>query len=97
MPYSSQVEMIEDVESRMNKIVSRPRVLIIGANGRSGRGAVKFLRALGIEPTLWGSKDTISNHPIEEILSFDILVNCALIKEPRAPFLDLETITKERN
>ncbi len=97
LPYKSQVAMIEDIEERMNKIISRPRVLIIGANGRSGKGAVKFLRAIGIEPTKWGSKDTISNHPLEEILSFDILINCALIKEPRSPFLDLETITKERN
>lgn len=97
IPYANQVEMIKDVEERLNKIISRPRVLIIGANGRSGKGATKFLRSIGIDPTLWVTKDTISDQPIEEILNFDILINCALIKEPRTPFLDKEIIKKQRN
>ncbi|ATH07301.1 hypothetical protein BIY24_04920 [Halobacteriovorax marinus] len=97
LPYENQMHLINDVQDRLNKIISRPRVLIIGAKGRSGKGAVKFLRALGIEPTQWGSADTASEHPIEDILGYDILINCALIKEPRAPFLDLETIKKQRN
>lgn len=96
-PYSNQLRMIEDIESRLNKLMSRPRVLVIGAGGRSGQGAVKFLNALGIEPTKWGSKDTQNIGPIKEILDYDILINCALIKEPRAPFLDLETLKLERN
>lgn len=97
VPYENEMAMVDDVEERLNKIISRPRVLVIGAKGRSGKGAVKFLRAIGIEATMWGSRDTITNHPIEEILGFDILINCTLIKEPRSPFLDLQTIEKERN
>ncbi|OUR96786.1 hypothetical protein A9Q84_10620 [Halobacteriovorax marinus] len=97
LPYSDQLKMIEDVESRLKKIMSRPRVLVIGANGRSGQGAVKFLKAIGIEPTKWGSKDTRDIGPIKEILDYDILINCALIKEPRAPFLDHETLKLDKN
>ena len=96
-PYADQVAMISDIESRLKELEARPRVLVIGANGRSGKGAVKFLRALGIEPTCWGSEDTKGQGPFSEILSYDILINCALITQQVKPFITNELLDYERN
>jgi len=58
-----------------------PKVLIIGAFGRSGRGAQRFFKRMGIPTTNWGSSDTKGKTEISEILDYDILVNCALMKK----------------
>jgi hypothetical protein len=96
-PYLDQNAMIEDIESRLKTFEARPRVLVIGANGRSGKGAVKFLRSVGIEPTCWGSKDTKGKGPFEDILAYDLLINCALISEQVKPFLTNDLLDMERN
>lgn len=96
-PYVDQIAMVEDIEERLKTVEGTPRVLVIGANGRSGRGAVQFLRAIGIEPTCWGSAETKGRGPFQEILSFDLLINCALITEEVRPFLTKELLEQERN
>ncbi len=89
--------LISDVLSNFEDLNMKPRVLIIGARGRCGTGAIKLLRSIGIDPVCWSTKDTKGIGPIEEILDFDILINCALAKKPRPPFLNAEILKKERN
>jgi saccharopine dehydrogenase (NAD+, L-lysine forming) len=69
-----------------------PRVLIIGAFGRCGRGAQAALAVAGITPTCWGLEDTWQLDRAA-VLEHDILVNAVLITRPVSPFLipaDLE-------
>jgi saccharopine dehydrogenase (NAD+, L-lysine forming) len=47
---------------------------------------------MGIKATLWGSKDTKGRTHIEEILDFDILVNCALMTKKSGPWLTKEML-----
>ncbi|MET7736027.1 saccharopine dehydrogenase [Streptomyces sp. NPDC005402] len=60
--------------------------LVIGALGRSGRGARVALRAAGIEPTCWDLDETRDlDRPA--LLAHDVLVNCVLATTPIPPFV----------
>lgn len=70
-----------------------PRVLVIGANGRCGRGARAALAAAGITPTCWDVEETRSLDRAA-LLGHDVLINTVLVHDPVAPFLthaDLDT------
>ena len=96
-PSASQAEFTNDIATELENINRKPRVLVIGARGRCGQGAIKLLNELGLDVTGWGSSDTKGRGPIREILDFDILVNCALMTSKTAPFLDRAMIKEERN
>ncbi|MFI1721571.1 saccharopine dehydrogenase [Streptomyces sp. NPDC020489] len=60
--------------------------LVIGALGRSGRGARVALRAAGIDPACWDLDETRDlDRPA--LLAHDVLVNCVLATTPVPPFL----------
>jgi saccharopine dehydrogenase (NAD+, L-lysine-forming) len=63
-----------------------PRVLVIGALGRSGRGARSALAVAGIEPTCWDVDET-RNLDRAALLDHDILVNTVLTTSLASPFL----------
>ncbi|MEV0262986.1 saccharopine dehydrogenase [Streptomyces sp. NPDC050617] len=69
--------------------------VVIGAEGRSGRGACDALRAAGIEPTRWGSKDT-RNLDRDALLAHDILVNAISSRRPVPPFLTTADLDHEQ-
>ncbi|MFJ9893078.1 saccharopine dehydrogenase [Streptomyces sp. NPDC091280] len=60
--------------------------LVIGALGRSGRGARAAFAAAGIEPTGW---DLAETHDLDRpaLLAHDVLVNCVLATTPVPPFV----------
>ena len=63
-----------------------PRVLVIGAEGRSGQGARAALAVAGVEPTRWDVAETRElDHAA--LLAHDVLVNTVLVHEPIPPFL----------
>lgn len=64
----------------------RPRVLVVGAKGRVGSGAVSVARALGLEVTEWDLAETASGGPFPEVVAHDILIN-AMFSGPGVPVL----------
>ncbi|MBK6015983.1 saccharopine dehydrogenase [Streptomyces sp. MBT53] len=60
--------------------------LVIGALGRSGRGARAAFGTAGIEPTSWDLTET-QNLDRPALLAHDVLVNCVLATTPVPPFL----------
>jgi hypothetical protein len=89
--FDSSDHLVSEMRARLSDLKEeRPKVLIIGAKGRCGRGARDFFNRLGIEATLWGSKDTKARSHIKEILDFDLLVNCALMTTKSKPWLTLD-------
>ncbi|MFF5336699.1 saccharopine dehydrogenase [Streptomyces sp. NPDC013181] len=62
------------------------RALVIGALGRSGRGACDALARAGIEPTRWDVAET-AELDRAALLGHDILVNTVLMHRPAPPFL----------
>jgi saccharopine dehydrogenase (NAD+, L-lysine-forming) len=63
-----------------------PRVLVIGAHGRCGRGACEALAAAGIDPTRWDVEETRVVDR-DALLAHDLLVNAVLVTRPIDPFL----------
>ncbi len=66
---------------------ARPTALVIGAKGRSGKGAVELLENLNISVTQWDVDETREGGPFEKLLSVDIVINCVFIQQPLPPFL----------
>jgi saccharopine dehydrogenase (NAD+, L-lysine-forming) len=68
-----------------------PRVLVVGALGRCGRGARDALEVAGIAPTCWDLEETrVLDRPA--LLGHDVLVNTVLTARPLPPFLRPEDL-----
>ncbi|WP_033285804.1 saccharopine dehydrogenase [Streptomyces sp. NRRL F-525] len=70
--------------------------LVIGALGRSGRGARVAFSTAGIDPTCWDMAET-QDLDRPALLAHDVLVNCVLATTPVPPFLrepDLDDPTR---
>lgn len=70
--------------------------LVVGALGRSGRGAADVLRLAGIDATGWDRRQTSAlDRPA--LLSHDLLVNCVLSTTPQQPFVTEEDLAAPRD
>jgi saccharopine dehydrogenase (NAD+, L-lysine forming) len=69
--------------------------VVIGADGRSGRGARDALRTAGIDPTRWGPDDT-RDLDRDALLAHDILVNAIDSRHPVPPFLTKADLDNEQ-
>ena len=90
--YLSRREFIDELRRKLARIGRLPTALVIGANGRSGRGAVALFDALGIEPARWGRAETQAGGPFPAILDYDIMCNCVFLAKPGRPFLTREML-----
>lgn len=110
--YQSEDVVIERVKSCIQNVwlnneamKNRPKILIAGAFGRCGRGAASMLcEKIGLNESqvvLWGSEETKKGGPFEEILDFDIFINCIFLNTSAksTPIFLVEKMlkTKERN
>ena len=101
--YANQDLLLADVRSHLEegaKIAGRqPRVLVIGALGRCGRGAVDLCTQAGIpdENILkWDMAETAKGGPFSEIVESDIFVNCIYLSDPIPPFLNNESLSSDK-
>ncbi|PTB67632.1 alanine dehydrogenase [Trichoderma citrinoviride] len=73
-----------------------PRVIVIGALGRCGKGAVDFCREAGLpEDSIlkWDMQETAKGGPFEEITTSDIFINCVYLgPTPTPPFVTFESL-----
>lgn len=65
--------------------------LVVGALGRSGRGARLAFHAAGVEPTSWDLAET-RNLDRRALLEHDVMVNAVLATTPVPPFLREEDL-----
>ncbi|KAI0242061.1 Saccharopine dehydrogenase [Massospora cicadina] len=101
-PYPNQEELIQSIKSRLTTAVQAnkgklPRIMVMGAKGRCGRGAVDFAKAVGIPDSNilgWDMAETAKGGPFDEILGVDIFVNCIYLSTKIPPFITMETISK---
>ena len=61
-----------------------PKILVAGALGRVGTGAIDFCESLGLSVTKWDIEETKNGEPFPEILEHELFLNCILAK-PGAP------------
>jgi saccharopine dehydrogenase (NAD+, L-lysine-forming) len=89
-------KLISEVLNQSEKLsLSKPKLLVIGAKGRSGKGAVDLAKALSIEVLEWDLAETKKGGPFEEIIQADIFINCVLINQDLPPFITKELINNE--
>jgi len=60
--------------------LTRPRAIVIGANGRVGTGAADLCTAMGVAVTKWDMAETASGGPFPEVLQHEIFLNCILAR-----------------
>lgn len=76
-----------------------PKVMVMGALGRCGGGAVDFARKAGIpEENIikWDINETKGGGPFPQILEADIFVNCIYLSAKIPPFITREMLNGER-
>ncbi|MFV0303206.1 MAG: saccharopine dehydrogenase [Paracoccus sp. (in: a-proteobacteria)] len=74
----------------------RPSAIVIGAQGRVGRGAGDLLSAMGCPVTRWDMAETASGGPFPEILLHQIFIN-AILANPGCPvFVPAEAVNPGR-
>lgn len=95
-PWENSYQLVAELQDKFAQFeATPPKVLIIGAFGRSGSGAQRFFKEMGIETTNWGSADTKGKTHITKILDYDILVNCALMKKNVGSWLTPEMLNRD--
>ncbi|KAI8320308.1 Formate/glycerate dehydrogenase catalytic domain-like protein [Martensiomyces pterosporus] len=99
-PYPNEDVLIAETKEKLAKIGKMPKILVMGALGRCGSGAVSYARKAGIpeENILkWDMAETAKGGPFKEIVEADIFVNCIYLSSQIPPFVTQELIDGERN
>lgn len=99
--YPNEGALVADVKKALAEALAKnagtaPQVLIIGALGRCGKGAVDLCTAVDLPPSSilrWDMEETASGGPFKEIIESDVFINCIYLTEPIPPFLTLETLS----
>ncbi len=80
--YNDKSELIAELSAKIQASATKPKVMVIGAKGRSGKGAVAVAKELNLEVIEWDLAETKKGGPFVEINEYDILVNCVFISGP---------------
>ncbi|WP_128253190.1 saccharopine dehydrogenase [Falsirhodobacter deserti] len=93
--FSGRVALLSDLAHELGD-AQRPRVLIIGANGRVGTGADDLCSALEVPVTRWDMAETASGGPFPEVLTHDIFLNCILARPGCPVFVPVSALAAQR-
>ncbi|BEI86624.1 hypothetical protein CcaverHIS002_0609110 [Cutaneotrichosporon cavernicola] len=96
-PYPNEAAMVAEVSDALQKAggAENVRVLVIGALGRCGSGAVDLFRKAGIREEnilKWDMAETAKGGPFQEILDVDIFVNCIYLSQPIPKFVTRDSM-----
>jgi hypothetical protein len=101
--YANQDLLLTDVREAITSgsqiTGGKPRILVIGALGRCGRGAVDLCLQSGIPSDnilQWDMAETARGGPFPEIVESDIFVNCIYLSDPIPPFLNKESLSSPK-
>jgi hypothetical protein len=91
----SKDELLARVAAALRLCGTQPVVLIIGAKGRGGSGAVELARSLGLATLAWDIEETRGGGPFREIAQADVFVNCVLVNRELPPFVTRELLSAD--
>ncbi|MGE4232824.1 MAG: saccharopine dehydrogenase [Bacteriovoracia bacterium] len=95
-PFESKSALLNFARNCRAKYQEKVKALVIGAKGRCGRGACEALAELETSVTEWDIEETKKGGPFAELLEHDLVVNCVLLNQSIAPFIDEQLASKER-
>ncbi|XP_031562025.1 saccharopine dehydrogenase [NAD(+), L-lysine-forming]-like [Actinia tenebrosa] len=94
-PFASEQLLVNHVKKQIEKVseikgISElfPKIIIIGALGRCGKGALDLANKVGIPAShlgKWDINETKKGGPFKEILNYDIFVNCICLTKVKEP------------
>jgi len=101
-PFKNENDLVNVIKADLAKVPSGevPSGMVIGALGRSGKGAVDCFRKLGVPENKilkWDMNETKKGGPFDEILDVDVFVNCIYLTKKIQPFLTLQQINAAKN
>ncbi len=83
--FKNKEAMVNNVQNALSNVENKfPKILVVGAKGRVGSGAIDLCQSLGISVTKWDIEETKNGEPFPEILDHELFLNCILAK-PGAP------------
>lgn len=90
-PWTDSSALVADCRQAVQEAIlgdaRTPAMIVIGAGGRVGGGALRLAGELGLTATAWDLAETAAGGPFPALLDYDILVNCVLVSDPMPPFL----------
>ena len=87
-PFPTREVWIQQLREAMVRSDSaRPRMMVIGALGRCGRGATELAHALNLNVTAWDMAETAKGGPFQELLEHELFVNCVYLNGAIPPFV----------
>ena len=101
--YPSASELEQFVEKSVTAALGHnagqyPRVIVIGALGRCGTGAVDFCLAAGVPESSilkWDMAEIARGGPFPEIVAVDVFINCVYLgATPISPFVTYESLSQ---
>lgn len=93
--YPNENVLVDELKTALDKVGKAPKVLVIGALGRCGKGAVDLCQKIGIPDTniiKWDMAETAKGGPFQEIVDADIFVNCIYLSQPIPKFVTLKEL-----
>ena len=95
--FESKETMAHDIRNAFVNVENKlPKILVVGALGRVGKGAIDFCESLGLKVTKWDIEETKNGEPFPEIFEHELFLNCILAK-PGAPiFIKNEHLNTNR-
>jgi len=93
--YANKQQLLNDLQQALAGCENKPKILVMGAKGRSGSGAVDLAKALNLEVTEWDIAETKKGGPFVAINQADIFVNCVLINRDLPPFITHDILAQE--
>lgn len=97
-PYPNENVLIGETKEKLAKIGKMPKIMVMGALGRCGSGAVSYARKAGIpEENIikWDMAETAKGGPFQEIIDVDIFVNCIYLSSQIPPFVNQELVDSD--
>ncbi len=94
MPWNSREQLLADVQTAIKACGLSPAVMVIGAKGRSGGGAVELCQACGLKVTQWDQNETKNGGPFDEMLQHHLMINCVFLSKPVPPFTTMPHLQK---
>lgn len=94
--FDSAEAMVAAARERLAAAADRPRVLIVGALGRVGRGAAELCARAGVDATRWDIAETAHGGPFPEVLAHEVFLNCILARPGCPVFVPAEAATAAR-
>ena len=84
--------LVAECRAALAEHENSPLVIVVGAGGRVGGGALQLAQQLRWRPQPGISPRPGGGGPFQELLAYDILVNCVLVRDPLPPFITLAMI-----